>query len=115
MISLYTICTINSYTIQPLEILENDNDRRIRIYNVSSLPKVSNAVDFEVCQDGERKWILKVADEYKNSTVWEEYFSIDQFAFDELCNLSVKMHSINSATFPLAPNYRSMFNVSQLA
>ena len=84
MISLYTLCTINSYTIQPIEILEKDNDRRIRIYNVSSLPKVSNAVDVEVYQDGEGKWILEVVDEYKNSTVWDEYFSIDQFALDEL-------------------------------
>jgi len=41
------------------------------------------AVDIEIFDDGEGGWLLEVADEFGNSTVWDEPFPTDQAALAE--------------------------------
>ena len=49
-----------------------------------SIERNGNSVDVEIYQDGEGKWILEVVDEFSNSTVWDDHFSTDQEALDEV-------------------------------
>ena len=40
-------------------------------------------VQVQIYEDGEGGWLLKVVDEYWNSTVWDDPFKTDQEALDE--------------------------------
>ena len=40
-------------------------------------------VDVDIYEDGEGGWILEVADEFNNSTVWDDPFDTDTEALNE--------------------------------
>ena len=52
------------------------------------------SVEVEIYGDGSGKWILEVVVQFKNSTVWEDPFSTDQAALDEL-NDTIKTDGID--------------------
>ena len=41
-------------------------------------------VDVQIYRGGDSDWILEVVDEYGNSTVWDDQFSSDAEALEEL-------------------------------
>lgn len=57
------------------------------------------AVDVEIYEDGEGGWTLEVVDEFNNSTVWDDPFSTDQAALDEL-QRTIKDEGIDSLIGP---------------
>ena len=48
------------------------------------LSEDGNTVDVQIYRGGGSDWILEVVDEYGNSTVWDDQFSSDSEALDEL-------------------------------
>ena len=49
-----------------------------------NIERDGESIDVEIFQDGEGKWILEVVDKFQGSTVWDDHFSTDQAALDEV-------------------------------
>ena len=41
-------------------------------------------IDVRIYEDGDGGWVLEVVDQFNNSTVWDDSFSSDQEALEEL-------------------------------
>ena len=57
------------------------------------------AIDVEIYEDGDGGWLLEVVDELNNSTVWDDPFSTDLEAMDEL-QRTLKEEGIDSLIGP---------------
>ncbi len=51
-----------------------------------SLTRDGKTVQIDIYEDGENGWLLEVVDEYGNSTCWDDPFSTEQGALDEVLN-----------------------------
>jgi hypothetical protein len=49
-----------------------------------SVSREGKTVDVDIYENGEGGWILEVVDGYGNSTVWDDPFTTDQDALDEV-------------------------------
>ena len=60
-----------------------------------SVTRDGKTVHVEIYEDGAGSWLLEVVDEYGNSTVWDDPFSTDQDALDEVLK-AIKEDGIDS-------------------
>ena len=49
-----------------------------------SIERDGESVRVDIYDDGEGGWILDVVDKFGNSVVWDDHFSTDQEAMDEV-------------------------------
>lgn len=52
-------------------------------------------VQVDIYEDGNNAWLLEVVDEYGNSTVWDDPFTTEQDALDEVLK-TIKEEGIDS-------------------
>ena len=60
-----------------------------------SVTRDGKTVEIDIYEDGNNGWLLEVVDEYGNSTVWDDPFSTEQGALDEVLK-TIKEEGIDS-------------------
>jgi hypothetical protein len=60
-----------------------------------SVTRDGKTVQIDIYEDGNNGWVLEVIDEYDNSTVWDDPFSNEQGALDEVLK-SIEEEGIDS-------------------